>query len=238
MKCEAIVLVNFALLVLSAVAVSFDRLSLQTMLTRPIVCAPVLGAMFGQFSAGIVIGTWLELMWIDKAPLGNYVPPNGSYLAVIAVGALGLASVGEGYGRLPILVALFILLPLAYLGKLVDIWIFTRNEKHAREAQEAANLGLDKKVAFLHVKAMKEGMAIATLFICLTATGGALLIRIVTPMVPTSFFLAADYIYYFFPPILWGVALNAAYRQGDIKLFLAAGIVGLLVGVLVYGNLF
>ncbi len=68
----------------------------QFMVSQPIVAAPLtglfLGALVGQEAAGLklglMIGTILQLLWIEQLPLGMNVPPDAALASVLSV-ALG-----------------------------------------------------------------------------------------------------------------------------------------------------
>ena len=61
-----------------------DRIFIQAMISRPIIIAPVVGILLGNPYAGLIIGAILELFWIDRIPIGIYIPPNDSVVAAFA----------------------------------------------------------------------------------------------------------------------------------------------------------
>jgi len=61
-----------------------DRIFIQAMISRPIVIAPVAGIILGQPYTGLMTGAILELFWMDRAPIGIYIPPNDSVTAAFA----------------------------------------------------------------------------------------------------------------------------------------------------------
>ncbi|HXI10987.1 MAG TPA: PTS sugar transporter subunit IIC, partial [Thermodesulfobacteriota bacterium] len=55
--------------------VSIDRTAaFQTMVSRPLVAAPVVGYFLGNLEAALVIGAVLELLLIGDLPVGRYIP--------------------------------------------------------------------------------------------------------------------------------------------------------------------
>lgn len=211
---------------LTGVVVSLDRLCFQTMICRPIVCAPVLALLLGQGAIGLVIGAWLELLWIDRLPLGNYVPPAASYLALIITGAVAMVgtTVAEMKVTIPSAMALF--LPLAYVGQKLDIWIFTRNERYAQEAEEAAQAGDERKIARLHLWALVRSVAIVTLFITVGAGVGEAILNLIVPAIADVLRETLIMVYALFPLILLPLVLNVAYERADLKFFIVAGVIG------------
>ncbi len=49
----------------------------QTLLSRPIIAAPIFGWLTGDVAAGIQIGIFAELLFADVSPLGGIIPPSG-----------------------------------------------------------------------------------------------------------------------------------------------------------------
>jgi len=66
------------------------------MISRPIVIAPVIGIVLGNPYAGLIIGAMLELFWMDRSPIGIYIPPNDSIAAALAASLAILA--GQSLG--------------------------------------------------------------------------------------------------------------------------------------------
>ncbi|MCX7635132.1 MAG: PTS sugar transporter subunit IIC, partial [Syntrophales bacterium] len=69
-----------------------DRVAIQLMVSRPIVVAPLTGLILGDAPTGLFIGAVMEMLWCDRPPLGNYVPPNDSLTAVVMTAAVILAA--------------------------------------------------------------------------------------------------------------------------------------------------
>ena len=74
-----------------------DRIFIQAMISRPIVIAPVTGLILGEPRTGLMIGALLELFWMDRVPIGIYIPPNDSIAAAFAT---SLAILVGGTARL------------------------------------------------------------------------------------------------------------------------------------------
>ena len=56
----------------------------QIMISQPIVCAPLIGWIIGDWHSGLFIGTLLALFWIGKLPIGSHVPPEAPISAITA----------------------------------------------------------------------------------------------------------------------------------------------------------
>ena len=73
-----------------------DRIFIQAMISRPIIIAPVIGIILGNPYAGLIIGAILELFWMDRIPVGIYIPPNDSIAAAFAASMAILAGLSLG----------------------------------------------------------------------------------------------------------------------------------------------
>ncbi len=55
----------------------------QTLLSRPIIAGPLFGLCIGDMMAGVQVGIFAELLFIDISPLGGIVPPSGVVASAI-----------------------------------------------------------------------------------------------------------------------------------------------------------
>ncbi|HON60210.1 MAG TPA: PTS sugar transporter subunit IIC [Smithella sp.] len=115
-----------------------DRVFVQAMISRPVVVAPLVGLLLHHFYAGLVIGAILELIWIDRLPIGTYIPPNDSLTAVLATAAAAL-SAPKGGGVPPELISLSVLaaVPFGLAAKRMDTLIIRANNVLSDQALEA-----------------------------------------------------------------------------------------------------
>ncbi len=49
----------------------------QTLISRPIIAGPIFGLCIGDLMAGVQVGIFAELLFLDISPLGGIVPPSG-----------------------------------------------------------------------------------------------------------------------------------------------------------------
>ena len=56
----------------------------QFMISQPIVAGPITGLILGDFTAGLMIGAILELIWVMDLPIGTFVPADATVLTVSA----------------------------------------------------------------------------------------------------------------------------------------------------------
>ena len=106
----------------------------QFMISQPVVAAPLTGVFIGFFHGdvagglklGLMVGTILQLVWIEQLPLGMNIPPDAALASVLAVGLGFLA--GRNFGsyverEVCYTVALLIAVGLGLIGRSMDIWI-------------------------------------------------------------------------------------------------------------------
>jgi PTS system mannose-specific IIC component len=92
----------------------------QVMLHRPLVVASVVGAIFGNFSAGAQVGAVLELLYLARLPVGASIPPDDTGAAVFggAAAAAASSSLGLNPGSFASILLLSVL--CAEFGKYTD----------------------------------------------------------------------------------------------------------------------
>lgn len=110
---QAALLVGFAMGLLWFL----EKLGGTPMVIRPIVVAPVIGALLGDLHTGILVGATLELVFMGAIQIGAAVPPD------VLVGAgLGTAfAVQSGQGAD---IALALALPIAILAQSLKVVVF------------------------------------------------------------------------------------------------------------------
>ena len=199
-----------------------DRVFIQTMISRPIVIAPIIGIILGNPYAGLIIGAILELFWIDRIPVGIYIPPNDSIAAALA------ASIAILSGQFPgvvtkELMALSILLaiPFGILVKKVDVKIMESNNLLSDQALEAA------KTRDIRAIERKTYLGLAKVFL-FYVVGLFILQSILIPMLiwlypklPAEINAMLSLTYYFLPLLGIAVAINTIKLRGAIPVFCA-----------------
>jgi PTS system mannose-specific IIC component len=106
----------------------------QFMISQPIVAAPLTGLFLGNIygeaaiglKLGLMVGTILQLLWIEQLPLGMNVPPDAALASVLSV-ALGFIA-GRSYEtyaerEVCYTVALLLSVALGLLGRSLDMFV-------------------------------------------------------------------------------------------------------------------
>jgi len=199
-----------------------DRVFIQTLISRPIVAAPVTGAILGDPYTGLIAGAFIELFWIDRLPIGAYVPPNDT-VAAILIAACAIES-GRILGHLPqglIALAVLIFVPFAYLAQQMDRWIIRGNEKPANDALKNVLSGAPPAIARKHLfAALKIWLLSAGLFLIAIPIG----IGVMTwgyPRLTPRIIRGLDLVYGLLPLIGTAVALNTIHLRGALPIFCA-----------------
>lgn len=214
-----------------------DRVVVQAMISRPIVAAPLIGLILSDPYTGLIAGAFIELFWIDRGPIGAYIPPNDTIVAVLITSAAILS--GELLGHLPLeMVAMAVLLfiPFGVLGQKMDQWITRRNEKLARGALADAGRGDTGSVERKHLLAILKAWFFPAVFILVTLPVGIAVLTWVYPRLLPWMVRGLTLTYAILPFIGAAVALNTVSIRGAVPIVCAiflvtTAIIGLIRGL-------
>lgn len=202
--------------------IGLDRVSVQLLVSRPIVCAPLTGLIMGDAYTGLTVGALLELFWIERLPIGTCVPPNDFFVAFLVVTSSIMA--GEKLGHMTqeiVAFSLLLFVPFGYLGQTLDGFIIKSNdalyEGAMRDARQADIDGIYRR----HMTGLGKVFLCYVAFIFVSLLFGVAVISHVFPVLP-AFFLKALTMTCFILPVL-GIAagLNTIYLKGAIPIFCA-----------------
>lgn len=110
---------------------------LQAMLSRPITLAPVAGWALGDLQGGLLVAAPLELFWLGAVNLGAALPVHEALGTAAIAGGAVLAGRAAGTGTTPeiAILAVFICVPLALVGRKADRLVEAWNERLAQRAE-------------------------------------------------------------------------------------------------------
>jgi mannose PTS system EIIC component len=113
----------------------------QIMIHRPLIAATLIGAVFGNATAGAQVGAILELLYIVRLPVGASVPPDDTGAAVFggAAAAAASSSIGIDAGSFTSIILLSV--PCAEFGKLADRFVRRVNGRIAHLTVESVERG-------------------------------------------------------------------------------------------------
>ncbi|HPJ97075.1 MAG TPA: PTS sugar transporter subunit IIC, partial [Syntrophales bacterium] len=135
-------LIRITLATLAGTILCLDRIAFQLMLSRPIIVAPVAGLILGAPLTGLWVGALIEVFWINKAPLGTYLPPNDSIVAVVtAITVIILAEHVPLIRQETIVLAILCFLPLGFFSQKLEPLTVRFNEKLSDKALREIDSG-------------------------------------------------------------------------------------------------
>jgi PTS system mannose-specific IID component len=115
-----------------------------TLLSRPLVLAPLVGLVLGDVTQGVIIGGTLELIFMGNIKVGAAIPPD-----VISGGVLGTAfALLSGKGPA---IALAIAVPVSILAELVISGLFVFRSVLNKRFMIFAEAGDYKRIQALHI---------------------------------------------------------------------------------------
>jgi mannose PTS system EIIC component len=194
--------------------ITLDRsAAFQIMISRPLVCAPVIGFILGHTTVGIIVGGMLELIYIGRAPLGGYVPPHECLAAILCTAAVLISTAAPSeFSHVPSstparsLVALSVLIsfPPAHLGSILESRRQRFNNYFSRQARLAVTSGRPERLPLLNLAgiAITYASSVAFILVCLPIL--VLIIRCLHPILPPQAHSALVMMYFALPLI--GVA--------------------------------
>jgi len=199
-----------------------DRVFIQAMISRPVVIAPIIGLFLHNLYAGLIIGALIELIWIDRLPIGTYIPPNDSLTAVLATSTAIIAGSKLG-GVSPQLISLSVLMaiPCGVLARQMDVFIIKSNDVFSDRALE------DAKENNIRAIERKTYSGLIKVFLFFQA--------IFIPSViwayhkfDATILKALSFMYYFLPLLGIAVAINMLKLRRAIPVFCAIFLVAAL----------
>jgi PTS system mannose-specific IIC component len=199
-----------------------DRVFVQAMISRPVIIAPLIGLLLHDPYAGLIIGAFVELIWIDRIPIGTYIPPNDSLAAVVATSIALIAGSRLG-GASPELIALCILIaiPCGNLAKQMDVQIIKSNDSLSDKALEDAK---ENNIRAIEQKTYRGLIKVFLLYALFLLTVQAIFVPSVIwvyPKLNTITIKTLSLTYYFLPLLGIAVAINMLKLRKAIPVFCA-----------------
>lgn len=215
-------LIQIVILSLVGGLLCLDRIFLQAMLSRPIIIAPVMGLLLGDLYTGLIIGAIFELFWMDRAPIGIYIPPNDSVASAFAAALAILA--GQSLGAVTKeLMALAVLLavPFGILVEKLDVRMMASNNLLSDQALEAAR-SLDLRVIeSMTYRGLARAFVFYTTLLLILQVIFIPAVILLYPKIPAQIGDALCLTYYFLPVLGTAVALSTIKLRGAVPIFCA-----------------
>ncbi|MBE9546933.1 MAG: PTS sugar transporter subunit IIC, partial [Proteobacteria bacterium] len=169
---------------------------------------------------GLISGALIELPWIDRLPIGAYVPPNCSVVAVLV--AAGSILAGKELGnssRELIALSILLFIPFGILGQKMDAWIMRSNDRLSQKAVEDAGIGDIEGISSKHLFGLLKTFFCTVSFVLVFLVLGVMALVYIFPLIPRNGLTALTYIYFFLPLLGVAVALNTTKLRGMVPVF-------------------
>ena len=200
--------------------ICMDRVAVQVMVSRPVVAGPLVGLVLGDALTGLLAGALLELLWIDRIPIGPYVPPHDTFVAVLSTaGAILAAPPGTSPPRELIVLAVLLFAPSAWLGQRMEILLRQWNERLVSGALEDAEAGDPAKLSRRHLSALAGYYGASLLCLGALMLCGVPLLRWIYPDLPPALLQVLSVCCLVLPLVGVGVALSTIKLRGAVPVF-------------------
>ena len=183
-----------------------DRVFIQTMISRPVVSAPLVGLILGDPYTGLVSGAFIELFDTIAAVL-------------IAAGAIESGRVIGELSQGLIAAAVLLYAPFAFLAKKMELRIIRSNEKSAKEMSWDADSRNVHSVAKSHFRAAMLNFVFPAAIILIALPAGIALITWMYPRIEPWGNRGLQLLYALLPVLGIAVTLNTIRLRGALPVF-------------------
>jgi PTS system mannose-specific IIC component len=223
-------LIKSVIVALAGGLICLDRIFIQAMISRPIVAGPLTGLILNDPYTGLVAGAFIELFWIDRFPIGVYVPPNDTIVSILATAGAVLA--GGAFGQVSrelLALAILLFLPCGVVGQKIDMLVFSSNERLSDKAMKDAKEGNSSGISQQHLLGLLKMFLSTTVVLFIFSFCGVHILLWLFPVIPEHILKALLYMYYIIPIIGVAVALNTIKLRGAIPVFSGIFLISVLI---------
>jgi mannose/fructose/N-acetylgalactosamine-specific phosphotransferase system component IIC len=207
-----------------------DKILVQALVSRPIVIAPVVGLLLNNPYTGLIVGAFVELFWIDRIPIGNYIPPNDAVVALLITAASILAGQEIGhFSRELISLSFLIFVPFGVLFQKIEVMIIESNYALSEAAILDAKRANVRGITAKHLWGLMKNFLSTTAFIFVSLLLGIVALVHVFPLLPAIIIKTLTIIYLFLPVLGIAVAINTIKQRHIVPVFCAVSLVVLII---------
>jgi len=200
--------------------ICLDRILIQSMIARPVIAAPLMGFFLGDPYSGLLIGAFVELFWIDRLPIGTFIPPHDSLTAILITASCIFSSKIIGHNLREIVAfSILIYIPCGYIGQKMDAFYIRLNDRLAKAALRCAEKADIDGVAARHLLSPALYFLLTFSFILFFLLPGTAITTFLFPRFPLSILKALNMIFFFFPLLGIAVAMNTIHLRGMVPVF-------------------
>lgn len=209
---------------------SLDRTAWgQLMVSRPIVIAPVMGFACGNATVGLMVGALIELLWISELPVGAAIPSDDTLFAAVAGGVITTIVTSQDMSN-PVRIGSLIFLvfatmiPLASLGKKVDIMARKYNENILTEMETRLLVGNPGQAVSLHLKGLIHFLGCNFVAILVSSIVLLLLMPYIHSLIPEIICRLMNGLLIIFPLVGIAALLSGIHKKNILTLFVLLGL--------------
>lgn len=207
-----------------------DRVAVQLMISRPIVIAPLVALILGDVATGLFIGAVVEMLWSDRPPMGNYVPPNDSLTALVMTAAAVLASpLAVPVSKSLISLSIIMLYPIGYLSQRLELKLMRANDDLSMAALADAEKGRIEGVQRRHLMGLFRYWMLFQSFLFVGVLAATPALRMIHNRLSPAGERAMEILYLFIPVVALVCLFNAVRSRCDVPLFSAAFFVTVVI---------
>jgi mannose PTS system EIIC component len=213
-----------------------DRFQIfQLMLSRPLVAAPIIGWALGDPFSGFASGLLYEMLWLERPPVGGYIPPDSTFASVATAAVSALV---KAHSAAPLTAIAFLsflcLFPVSFLGAKLDFFVRSGLGWLARSAEQALMNGRDVSVSKYFAGGLIVGFGCSFLGLFLVILIGGVFVSFLLERCSAAMIRSFELTYYAVPLVGVAELIGGLQEKRFILLFIAGLILTLGVG-LVFG---
>ena len=198
-------LLRIGIAIIVGALLCLDKIAIQIMLSRPLVSSTIVGLILGTPLTGLTAGALLEIFWVNKSPLGTYMPPNDTLVAILITITLAVLSAPQPHIPREFLVIAFLFyLPLGYVFQKMEVLPAWFNNRMSEKTLIQTDTSSDSmyRISLMPSLFFYFCFSLSLIFVGLLV--GLIFIPILIKNTPSFVDLSLVYVYYALPLI--GVA--------------------------------
>jgi len=109
---------------------------LNMLVSQPLIAGPLVGWILGDWTFGLITGSFLELIWINNMPIGISIPPNICLTAVMAT-AIGIflhQALPEFSSQSIMIFSIAVTVPVGLVSRWIEVYMRELNSRVVRRA--------------------------------------------------------------------------------------------------------
>ncbi|MBU0951558.1 MAG: PTS sugar transporter subunit IIC [Elusimicrobia bacterium] len=176
------------------------------MISRPFISGIITGYFMGDIKTGLLIGTFIEIVWIDVFPIGTYVAPELMVSAILSV-YWSLAPGGSVQFH-TVALAIGLAVPLSIFFRIADVWNRQFNSKLLAIMEKRVDKGKENAVSIYVYISLLIFAAKAFLFFIVFLPLGNVILDWAESIIPLFVKQGLDASLKFIPVLGFAVAFN------------------------------